>query len=129
MDNEARYLGNTGYIIPGGDYYLLGVLATWATWFMISKTAQPLRLRGDRWQYRLFTQFLERLPIPEASNQDKETIAALARQCCRCLVRRSARRTMARHRARVGSSSFWGWRAAVDVATAIFARRRAATRA
>jgi hypothetical protein len=81
MDKEARYLGNTGYIIPGGDYYLLGVLASWATWFMISKTAQPLRLRGDRWQYRLIAQFMERLPIPEASEQDKETIAALARQC------------------------------------------------
>jgi len=81
MENERRYLGNTGYMIPGGDYYLLGILASWATWFMISKTAQPLRLRGDRWQYRLFSQFMEPLPIPEASDAEKETIGALAKLC------------------------------------------------
>jgi hypothetical protein len=72
---------NTGYIIPGGDYYLLGVLASWATWFLISKIAQPLRLRGDRWQYRLIAQFMERLPIPEAADADREAIAELARRC------------------------------------------------
>lgn len=81
MDTKAHYLCNTGYVIPGGDYYLFGILASWATWFMISKTAQPLRLRGDRWQYRLIAQFMERLPIPEAGDADKEAIAELARYC------------------------------------------------
>jgi hypothetical protein len=28
MDTENRYLGNTGYIIPGGNYYLLGILSS-----------------------------------------------------------------------------------------------------
>ena len=64
MDTQGRYLGNTGYVIPGGDYYLLGILFSWATWFFISKTAQPLRLRGDRWQYRLIAQFMEASPHP-----------------------------------------------------------------
>jgi N-6 DNA Methylase/TaqI-like C-terminal specificity domain len=81
MDTQARYLGNTGYIIPGGDYYLLGILSSWATWFLISKIAQPLRLRGDRWQYRLFGQFMEQLPIPEAADADREAIAELAQRC------------------------------------------------
>jgi hypothetical protein len=81
MDTEARYLGNTGYIIPGGDYYLLGILSSWSTWFLISKIAQPLRLRGDRWQYRLFGQFMEQLPVPEAADTDREAIAELARRC------------------------------------------------
>lgn len=81
MDAAGLYLGNTGYAIPGGDYYLLGILSSWATWFMISKTAQPLRLRGDRWQYRLFAQFMERLPIPDATDDEKKTIGALAKLC------------------------------------------------
>ncbi len=81
IDTEARHLGNTGYIIPGGDYYLLGILSSWATWFLISKIAQPLRLRGDRWQYRLIAQFMEQLPIPEAADPDREAIAELARRC------------------------------------------------
>lgn len=81
MDTQARYLGNTGYIIPGGNYYLLGILSSWATWFLISKIAQPLRLRGDRWQYRLFGQFMEQLPIPEAVDADREAIAEFAQRC------------------------------------------------
>ncbi len=81
MDTENRYLGNTGYVIPGGDYYLLGILSSWATWFFISKTAQPLRLRGDRWQYRLIAQFMEQVPIPIAPEPEREAIANLARTC------------------------------------------------
>ena len=90
MDSENRYLGNTGFVVPGGDYYLLGVLSSWATWFFISKTAQPLRLRGDRWQYRLFTQFMENLPIPDASEPDRIAIGALAETCCTLAQRRYA---------------------------------------
>lgn len=81
MDTKQRYLGNTGYIIPGGDYYLLGILASWVTWFFISKTAQPLRLRGERWQYRLIAQFMAHVPIPDADPPTREAIAALARRC------------------------------------------------
>jgi hypothetical protein len=79
MDTQGHYVGNTGYIIPGGDYYLLGILSSWATWFFISKTAQPLRLRGDRWQYRLIAQFMEQVPIPYAPQPERDAIAALAR--------------------------------------------------
>ena len=77
MDTEHRYLGNTGYIIPGGDYYLLGILSSWATWFFLSKTAQPLRLRGDRWQYRLIAQFMEQVPVPDAPEPERQAIANL----------------------------------------------------
>jgi hypothetical protein len=80
MDLENRYLGNTGYVIPGGDYYLLAVLSTWATWFFISKTAQPLRLREGRWQYRLIAQFMENVPIPDAADSERTTVADLARR-------------------------------------------------
>ena len=81
MDTHSRYLGNTGYVIPGGDQYLLGILSSWATWFFLSKTAQPLRLRGDRWQYRLIAQFMEEVPIPDAPQPEREAIANLARTC------------------------------------------------
>ena len=81
MDSESRYLGNTAFVIPGEDYFLLGILQSWATWFFLSKTAQPLRLRGDRWQYRLFAQFMEHVPIPNASKADRKAVAELARRC------------------------------------------------
>ena len=77
----ARYMGNTGYFIPTSDAYLLGILSSWATWFFISKTSQPLRLRGDRWQCRLFTQSMEHIPISDAADAEREAIAELARKC------------------------------------------------
>ncbi len=80
-DTAGRYLGNTGYFIPTADHYLLGILCSWATWFFISKTSQPLRLRGDRWQYRLFTQSMEHVPVPDAPEAERQTIADLARTC------------------------------------------------
>jgi hypothetical protein len=84
IDHESRCMGNTGYFVAKGDPYLLGILASWATWFLISKTAQPLRLRGDRWQYRLFTQFMERLPIPSAEPEDRKAVGDLATACNAC---------------------------------------------
>ena len=98
MDTEQRYLGNTGYIIPGADYYLLGILSSWATWFFISKTAQPLRLRGDRWQYRLIAQFMEQIPIPDASDSDRTAIADLAKLCCSLGAQRYDIQTSFQHR-------------------------------
>ncbi len=100
MDAENRYLGNTGYAIPGGDYYLLGVLSSWATWFYISKTAQPLRLRGNRWQYRLIAQYMESVPIPDPSERDREAIASLAQSACSLGDDRYKRQTKVQHRLR-----------------------------
>jgi len=60
---------------------LLGILSSWAAWFFISKTSQPLRLRGDRWQYRLFSQSMENIPIPDAPESERQAIADLARTC------------------------------------------------
>jgi hypothetical protein len=81
MDANGRYLGNTGYVVPLEDYYLLGILSSWASWFYISKTAQPLRLRGDRWQYRLIAQFMVEVPIPDPAGADRNSIEQLAQQC------------------------------------------------
>ena len=98
MDMESRYLGNTGYVIPVEDYFLLGVLSSWASWFFISKTAQPLRLRGDRWQYRLIAQFMEHVPIPDASPADREAVAELARRCTELGQARYQSQTRVQHR-------------------------------
>jgi hypothetical protein len=70
----------TAYFVSSGDPCILGVLSSWATWFMISKIAQPLRLRGNRWQYRLFTQFMEQLPVPEPSVPERGLTSRLAIQ-------------------------------------------------
>jgi hypothetical protein len=98
MDSKQQYLGNTGYAIPGADYYLLGVLSSWASWFFISKTAQPLRLRSDRWQYRLIGQFMEHIPIPSAPTAERQAIADLAERCKSLGTQRYQLEEQIRHR-------------------------------
>ncbi len=78
LDGSGVYMNNTGYFIPDADAYLLGVLQSRVAWFITSQISQPLRLRAGLWQYRLFPQFIERLPIPDAPPEDRDVIAALA---------------------------------------------------
>ena len=80
FDASLSFVADTVLIVSGDDHFLLGVLASWATWFFISKTAQPLRLRSDRWQYRLKAQYMEDLRIPDGLGPDREAIAELARK-------------------------------------------------
>ena len=83
LDRNQYHIGDTGFMVANHDYFLLGVLASWATWFFISRTCQPLRLRGDRWQYRLKKQWIEELPIPDCNAGDRESVARLAERCNR----------------------------------------------
>ncbi len=78
LDTSGAFMNNTAYFIPDADRYVLGVLQSRVAWFAISQISQPLRLRAGLWQYRLFPQFLERLPVPDASPMERAAIAALA---------------------------------------------------
>jgi len=77
-DDEGKFINNKGYIIPNPEPFLLGVLQSRVLWFATSQICQPLRLRAGLWQYQMFTQFTERLPIPDAPPTDREAIGGLA---------------------------------------------------
>lgn len=76
--NEGSYFNNTVYMVGKSSLSLLAVLQSRPVWFAVSQLAQPLRLRGGLWQYRLFTQFMERLPIPELTAQQESDLATIA---------------------------------------------------
>jgi len=69
---------NTAYVLDCSDAYMVGLLQSRASWFSISQICQPLRLRAGLWQYRLFTQFMARLPIPEMGDEDRKAVGSLA---------------------------------------------------
>jgi hypothetical protein len=50
------------------------------TWFVLSQIAQPLGERDGTLIYRLFRQYMERLPIPSLTDTQRAHISALARQ-------------------------------------------------
>lgn len=72
------YLGNTGYCIPTDSYALLGILASRTIWYLISHISQPLGERAGALIYRLFGQYMERLRIPDLTEEQQARIASLA---------------------------------------------------
>jgi len=74
------YLGNTGYCVPTDSYALLGILSSRTLWYILTCSSQPLGERAGALIYRLFRQYMERLPIPPLTDTQRETIGTLAQQ-------------------------------------------------
>ncbi len=72
------YIANTSYFTPTPDLFLLGFLQSRVAWMLVSRICLHNKFRGGLWEYRLFTQFISRLPIPNASPDEREAIGTLA---------------------------------------------------
>jgi hypothetical protein len=99
--DPGTYANNTGYFIPTSDLALLGILQSRLIWFAISQVCQPLRLRAGLWQYRMFPQFLSRLPIPDLDTEQREAIGGLATTITALARQRYVLHEKARHRLQV----------------------------
>jgi hypothetical protein len=77
-DEDKTRIGNTGYFTPAATPYLLGVLASRVTWFVLSQLSQAFGERAGTQRFRLFTQSMERLPIPDAPAAERDVIGDLA---------------------------------------------------
>jgi type I restriction-modification system DNA methylase subunit len=78
LAQDEFYMNNKCYFISSGSYSLLGVLQSRVAWFVAGQIATPLRLRSGLWQYQLFKQFIERLPIPELTDAQEKRLAEIA---------------------------------------------------
>ena len=77
-DASGTYVNDKGFIVVPQDAYVLGILQSRATWLCISQLCVPLGERAGANRYQQKIEFISRLPIPEASATDRETISALA---------------------------------------------------
>lgn len=71
------FLGNTGYILPSTDWFLYGWLNSKPLQFVFSAISP--QIRGGF--YRYIRQYIDELPIPDASEAQKAQIAELAQAC------------------------------------------------
>jgi hypothetical protein len=77
LDVGGSYYANTAYFIGSADLFLLALLNTPLAWFIWSGLSTMAR-GGVR---RLFSNHVEQLPIPEATNPQKSALADLAQSC------------------------------------------------
>lgn len=66
----------TAFIISGADRFLTAILNTKLAWFLLLSLSNPLR--GGVWRLRMKAQYLEPLPIPNASGLQKAELIDLA---------------------------------------------------
>lgn len=76
LDEEGRYLNNKCFFLPSDDWYLLGVLNSASVFKYLYEVCS--KLRGDVLEFR--AQYMEQLPIPDASEADRKQVGDLARQ-------------------------------------------------
>jgi type I restriction-modification system DNA methylase subunit len=74
LDKEGIYAANTVYILDSADPFLLGLLNSTLSWFMIGMICIPFGVRAGRFRYRLFTQSVKQIPVPKIDAGDEETI-------------------------------------------------------
>lgn len=79
-DENSTLYSNTVYGLGNSNPTILGLLQSRVLWFAITQIATPLRLRAGLWQYRLFKQYIERLPIPELTSTQEQQLADYAEQ-------------------------------------------------
>jgi len=82
-DPGNYYTLNTSYFIPFENYYLLGVLNSTALWTYCKERLLVLGNAHKGGRLRLFTEFIERLPIPDANDKERKIIESLVRKCAR----------------------------------------------
>jgi hypothetical protein len=77
IDDKGLYCDTTSYFISKGDEFLVSVLNSKIFKFYI--LAETTKARGG--YFRLKSQYIDRIPIPSATEAQKSELAALAQAC------------------------------------------------
>jgi hypothetical protein len=72
LDTEGIYIRNTAYCLGTDEPYLLAVLNSRLSWFAIGLISIPFGTRAGEFRYRLFTQYMEQIPIRPLDTNSEE---------------------------------------------------------
>lgn len=81
FDTTGAYVNNTVYFIPTNDLYLLGILNTSIIWEYCKERLTVLGDANKGGRLRFFRQFVEQIPIPNASTTERAAISKLVQKC------------------------------------------------
>lgn len=75
LDNTSATFPNTGYFIPTDDTSLLAHLNSRLVWFFLRGISGVMR--GGEWRLRLFTQYIEQIPLPRMDDLRWQSLSEL----------------------------------------------------
>jgi hypothetical protein len=76
-DDEFFYVNNKVLVIPTGDLFLLAILNSRITWWIMNRTFQHMKDGG----LSVDVQYLKRLPVPTVTDSMRAKFEEIARQC------------------------------------------------
>jgi hypothetical protein len=76
FDRNDRYAGNTVYFIADIQPWTAALLNSSLVWFYLSGICDAMR--GGEWRLRLFTENMDRIPVPEVTQGIQEQLSDLA---------------------------------------------------
>ena len=91
LDMANYFIEATAFVIPIHDWYLLGVLNSFACFEYVKSLASILGDENKGGRIRFKTLYMRNLPIPDASSKDRAALAALAQQTQTLHMERRAR--------------------------------------
>ncbi|WP_376795289.1 Eco57I restriction-modification methylase domain-containing protein [Thermogemmatispora sp.] len=97
-DEHSYFCNDKGFILKAADISLLAILQARVIWFCISNLCAPLAEREGLMIYQQKIQYIERLPIPELSEEQRQQLGALARQLTEVARQRYELRQRTTHR-------------------------------
>jgi type I restriction-modification system DNA methylase subunit len=81
LDRTGSYIDMTVFALPCEDLFLLGILNSYPAWKYLSSSSAVLGDVDKGGRIRLKRQYIENLPIPEASSKEREDIGKLVQKC------------------------------------------------
>ena len=91
LDEKGYFTDYTVFNLPISDYYILGVLNSSQVWEYLKLVCSVLGDEEQGGRLRFYKQFMEKLPIPNASPVDRNTIAKLAEEAQKLHTQRRVR--------------------------------------
>jgi type I restriction-modification system DNA methylase subunit len=81
FDSEGIYVDMPGFVLPTSNLYLLGILNSKLTWWYLQQTCAVLGDAQSNGRLRLKKQYIDLLPIPQASEIEQKAISKLVQKC------------------------------------------------
>lgn len=91
LDTNGRYLETTGFCIGNADPYLLAVLNSSTAFSYFKELCAVLGDKEKGGRLRFKTQYVENLPIPDASSSERSAVGKLAEKVTKLHRQRRAR--------------------------------------
>ncbi|MBK6768135.1 MAG: N-6 DNA methylase [Ardenticatenales bacterium] len=98
LNEDSAVLANTAYFSPLDNEHALWPLASRCAWFVLMQIGQPLGERAGQQRFRLFDQYMAKLPIPTAPTPTRTALADLALRITAAAKSRYALHQRARRR-------------------------------